>query len=384
MQLNSEQKQLIIEGIRKEVCEMTRAYLDTFADKSTAKPIDPEEFRLIINSATPSHGITLGKAETKQLELEQASIAMQHFLHACRIESRYSADTKKAPIYLYNGNTGLYTNDTCDIVDILKETDTAKLLHHSLSVLEKFIYDRVPEKKPNPEGHFIATPTGILNVRTLEKMPLSPYKVFTWGVKVPFIKDMPCPSILDNGTPWSFDKWIDSIEIDCADAEKHDLIWDAVAAAILPPSVTGYKAVCVHDAKFSENYNGKSTLINFIAHICGTSMYAGIELNKAESAHKIAMSGPIFEDHIGRIPGLSAYLDYDRRSQITMEMYNPNNNKSLDGMTVLRVPFKGHITKPVPNIKHCYTSDKDTLTYIFSHAMEHAHERLMDKAWPVA
>ena len=169
----------------------------------------------------------------------------------------------KSPLYLYNPETGLYT-DSDDMIDALIyafdsriDVNTYQKVKHIIRIESKF-REQLSSKELLPVGN------GILNKETKELHPFSPQYILTSKIATAYNPDVTPPIF---GGKFNFNDWLK--EIACNDEEVITLLWQVMNEAINPLQTRGKLVILTGSGN-----NGKGTFQDLLKNLVGEGNYS--------------------------------------------------------------------------------------------------------------
>ncbi|QGW99814.1 DNA primase family protein [Streptococcus ruminicola] len=217
----------------------------------------------------------------------------------------------KSPLYLYNPETGLYT-DSDDMIDALIyafdsriDVNTYQKVKHIIRIESKF-REQLSSKELLPVGN------GILNKETKELHPFSPQYILTSKIATAYNPDVTPPTF---GGKFNFNDWLK--EIACNDEEVITLLWQVMNEAINPLQTRGKLVILTGSGN-----NGKGTFQDLLKNLVGEGNYSTLRPEQFKG----------FE--LGSLIGKTLNIGDDIENSFLPEVSNLKTITSGDALTI--------------------------------------------------
>ena len=189
--------------------------------------------------------------------------------HTRFVQLKTNRTDNSPPVYLYNEDEGIYTNNRA-MIDRYMRIVEGKLSRHDQNEIYNFLQDTAEVVELTKDRYLIPVNNGIFDLRTKELKSFSSEYVFTSKVKTDYVDNPEHPDF-DDG--WNIEKWI--MEIANDDVEVFILLWQVIADAINGNYSRKRSIWLVGDGS-----NGKGTYQDLIRHLVGTENVAGLKIDQ--------------------------------------------------------------------------------------------------------
>ena len=173
----------------------------------------------------------------------------------------------KSPLYLYNPETGLYT-DSDDMIDALIYAFDSRLDVNTYQKVKHIIRIESELKEQLSSKELLAVGNGILNKETKELHPFSPEYIITSKIATAYNPSVKLPTF---GGKFNFNDWLK--EIACNDDEVITLLWQVMNEAINPLQTRGKLVILT-----GKGNNGKGTFQDGNFSTLRPDQFKGFEL----------------------------------------------------------------------------------------------------------
>lgn len=192
--------------------------------------------------------------------------------HTRFVQLKTNRTDNNPPVYLYNEDEGIYTNNRA-MIDRYMRIVEGKLSRHDQNEIYNFLQDTAEVVELTKDRYLIPVNNGIFDLRTKELKSFSSEYVFTSKVKTDYVDNPEHPDF-DDG--WNIEDWI--MEIANDDVEVFILLWQVIADAINGNYSRKRSIWLVGDGS-----NGKGTYQDLIRHLVGTENVAGLKIDQFSS-----------------------------------------------------------------------------------------------------
>lgn len=234
------------------------------------------EHQYIVNAGKANEKIVTPVPEPKDVAKNLREVCHFAFIG-------YGGATDKSPLYLFNFDTGLYT-DSVDLFNRLCAKFDNRLKPRVWADTRAFIRTSTRLMKPFEENALIPVANGVFNLRTKRLQPFSPNYAITSKIKTAYREGAQKPTL---GGWFDFDKWLDSIA--CGDSEIVTLLWQVMNEAI-NPNRTRRKMVILTGS----GNNGKGTFQALLENLIGRENVSSLKPDQFGEKHLLAaLSGKV-------------------------------------------------------------------------------------------
>lgn len=198
---------------------------------------------------------------------------MAELLTICRIDS----DEGTKPVYYYNPDQGIYTNDReflKDFVSVIEPRHNEKRASDCIYHLTRKAPHRTPEANP----FLVIVGNGIYNRKTKQLEPYTPLKVFTHKIATNYNPNAKSPKIKG----WEFDSWL--LDLFNNDKDLYTLALQLLSAVVRGESL----------AKMfwfvGEGGTGKGTLQELFINLIGRQNIASIKITDLDANNRFTLA----------------------------------------------------------------------------------------------
>ena len=217
----------------------------------------------------------------------------------------------KSPLYLYNPETGLYT-DSDDMIDSLIYAFDSRSDVNTYQKVKHIIRIKSELKEQLSSKELLAVGNGILNKDTKELYPFSPQYVITSKIATAYNPNVELPTF---GGKFNFNDWLK--EIACNDDEVITLLWQVMNEAINPLQTRGKLVILT-----GKGNNGKGTFQDMLKNLIGNGNFSTLRPDQFKG----------FE--LGSLVGKTLNIGDDIENNFLPEVSNLKSITSGDSITI--------------------------------------------------
>ena len=217
----------------------------------------------------------------------------------------------KSPLYLYNPETGLYT-DSDDMIDALIYAFDSRLDVNTYQKVKHIIRIKSELKEQLSSKELLAVGNGILNKETKELHPFSPEYIITSKIATAYNPSVKLPTFSGK---FNFNDWLK--EIACNDDEVITLLWQVMNEAINPLQTRGKLVILT-----GKGNNGKGTFQDLLKNLVGEGNYSTLRPEQFKG----------FE--LGSLIGKTLNIGDDIENSFLPEVSNLKTITSGDALTI--------------------------------------------------
>lgn len=217
----------------------------------------------------------------------------------------------KSPLYLYNPETGLYT-DSDDMIDALIYAFDSRLDVNTYQKVKHIIRIKSELKEQLSSKELLAVGNGILNKETKELHPFSPEYIITSKIATAYNPSVKLPTF---GGKFNFNDWLK--EIACNDDEVITLLWQVMNEAINPLQTRGKLVILT-----GKGNNGKGTFQDMLKNLVGDGNFSTLRPDQFKG----------FE--LGSLVGKTLNIGDDIENNFLPEVSNLKSITSGDSITI--------------------------------------------------
>lgn len=217
----------------------------------------------------------------------------------------------KSPLYLYNPETGLYT-DSDDMIDALIYAFDSRLDVNTYQKVKHIIRIKSELKEQLSSKELLPVGNGILNKETKELHPFSPQYVITSKIATAYNPNAKLPTFSGK---FNFNDWLK--EIACNDDEVITLLWQVMNEAINPLQTRGKLVILT-----GKGNNGKGTFQDLLKNLVGEGNYSTLRPEQFKG----------FE--LGSLVGKTLNIGDDIENNFLPEVSNLKSITSGDSITI--------------------------------------------------
>lgn len=217
----------------------------------------------------------------------------------------------KSPLYLYNPETGLYT-DSDDMIDALIYAFDSRLDVNTYQKVKHIIRIKSELKEQLSSKELLPVGNGILNKETKELHPFSPEYIITSKIATAYNPSVKLPTFSGK---FSFNDWLK--EIACNDDEVITLLWQVMNEAINPLQTRGKLVILT-----GKGNNGKGTFQDLLKNLVGEGNYSTLRPEQFKG----------FE--LGSLIGKTLNIGDDIENSFLPEVSNLKTITSGDALTI--------------------------------------------------
>lgn len=234
-----------------------------------------EECKYIVNEGKRNEKVVVPIPEPKDIAKNLKAVCRFAFIGRGDV-------TDKCPLYLYNYDTGLYT-DSVDLFNRLCAKFDSRLKPRAWADTRAFIRTSTKMIKPFENPDLIPVANGIFSLKTKKLLAFSPQYAITSKINTHYNAAARKP-ILAGG--FDFDKWLDSIA--CGDVEVVALLWQIMNEAINPNHTRGKLAILLGDGN-----NGKGTFQSLLINLIGLDKVSTLRPDQFEGHKLSSLAGKV-------------------------------------------------------------------------------------------
>lgn len=261
--------------------------------------------------ADPEHQYEDKKAKEIKAYRPNPSQTASELLKLCSFTLIGKGKSDKSPLYLYNPETGLYT-DSDDMIDSLIYAFDSRLDVNTYQKVKHIIRIKSELKEQLSSKKLLAVGNGILNKDTKELYPFSPQYVITSKIATAYNPDITPPTF---GGKFNFNDWLK--EIACNDDEVITLLWQVMNEAINPLQTRGKLVILT-----GKGNNGKGTFQDLLKNLVGEGNYSTLRPEQFKG----------FE--LGSLVGKTLNIGDDIENNFLPEVSNLKTITSGDALTI--------------------------------------------------
>lgn len=273
-----------------DISSDTAEAIESFEKKKQEKSKYKNPIESIVNSDFTQQLHDAGKAEMERMwevyheakkengntrkpfKINPITVAYILKRHTRFVQLKTNRTDNNPPVYLYNEDEGIYTNNRA-MIDRYMRIVEGKLSRHDQNEIYNFLQDTAEVVDQTKDRYLIPVNNGIFDLRTKELKPFSPEYVFTSKVKTDYVDNPEHPDF-DDG--WNIEKWI--MEIANDDVEVFILLWQVIADAI-NGNYSRKRSIWL----VGEGSNGKSSYQDLLRNVIGIENVAGLKIDQFSS-----------------------------------------------------------------------------------------------------
>ena len=203
------------------------------------------------------------KNGTVAIHMPSVSQIAEELMDVCHFVLIGKGKSDRSPLYLYNPETGLYT-DSDDLIDSLIYAFDSRIDVNTYNKVKHIIRIKSKLKEPLNDKNLLAVGNGILNRKTKELLPFSPNLIITSKIKTAYNPRAILPTF---GGKFIFTDWLK--EIACNDDEIITLLWQVMNETINPLQTRGKMVILTGSGN-----NGKGTFQDLLKNLVGEGNYS--------------------------------------------------------------------------------------------------------------
>ena len=206
--------------------------------------------------------------EEKTKKEESNLIKISDILDYLFDEYRFITTMDTEDVYYYDG--GVYKPAEPlikkEVESILGESATRYIVEEVIGHIKRSTY--IDRSEINKEKNYLPLKNGLLNLQTFELEPFTPEKIFTYKIDVEYNKEADCPM---------FKKFVSEV------VRPEDVpILQEYAGYLLYPDMPAHKSLWLYGI----GRNGKSTFVNIMKGILGSSNVVSVPLEQLDGSHR--------------------------------------------------------------------------------------------------
>ena len=289
--------------------------------------------------------------------------------------------TDKSPLYVFNYDTGLYS-DSADLFNQLCHTFDTRVHPKTWDSIKKVVRLKTKMRPTFSDPTLIPVNNGVVNLETKKLMPFSPDYVITAKISTDYQVN-PVKPLFDG--KFDFDNWLS--EIACHDNEVITLLWQIMNEAINPNHTRGKMAIL-----YGEGNNGKGTFQGLLINLIGLSNVSALKPDQFMEKFKLSsligkvcnIGDDISSKYLDEVSDLMSIVTGDTITieekhlpsyEVSLKLFClfsgnvlPNARNKSQGWyrRLCIVPFNADFngSKEIPEIKNIYLKDRQLLEWV--------------------
>ena len=289
--------------------------------------------------------------------------------------------TDKSPLYVFNYDTGLYS-DSADLFNQLCHTFDTRVHPKTWDSIKKVVRLKTKMRPTFSDPTLIPVNNGVVNLETKKLMPFSPDYVITAKISTDYQVN-PVKPLFDG--KFDFDNWLS--EIACHDDEVITLLWQIMNEAINPNHTRGKMAIL-----YGEGNNGKGTFQGLLINLIGLSNVSALKPDQFMEKFKLSsligkvcnIGDDISSKYLDEVSDLMSIVTGDTITieekhlpsyEVSLKLFClfsgnvlPNARNKSQGWyrRLCIVPFNADFngSKEIPEIKNIYLKDRQLLEWV--------------------
>ena len=311
--------------------------------------------------------------------IEDVAKALRKYCHFTFIGIGRTTD--KSPLYVFNYDTGLYS-DSADLFNQLCHTFDTRVHPKTWDSIKKVVRLKTKMRPTFSDPTLIPVNNGVVNLETKKLMPFSPDYVITAKISTDYQVN-PVKPLFDG--KFDFDNWLS--EIACHDNEVITLLWQIMNEAINPNHTRGKMAIL-----YGEGNNGKGTFQGLLINLIGLSNVSALKPDQFMEKFKLSsligkvcnIGDDISSKYLDEVSDLMSIVTGDTITieekhlpsyEVSLKLFClfsgnalPNARNKSQGWyrRLCIVPFNADFngSKEIPEIKNIYLKDRQLLEWV--------------------
>lgn len=311
--------------------------------------------------------------------IEDVAKALRKYCHFTFIGIGRTTD--KSPLYVFNYDTGLYS-DSADLFNQLCHTFDTRVHPKTWDSIKKVVRLKTKMRPTFSDPTLIPVNNGVVNLETKKLMPFSPDYVITAKISTDYQVN-PVKPLFDG--KFDFDNWLS--EIACHDNEVTTLLWQIMNEAINPNHTRGKMAIL-----YGEGNNGKGTFQGLLINLIGLSNVSALKPDQFMEKFKLSsligkvcnIGDDISSKYLDEVSDLMSIVTGDTITieekhlpsyEVSLKLFClfsgnalPNARNKSKGWyrRLCIVPFNADFngSKEIPEIKNIYLKDRQLLEWV--------------------
>lgn len=311
--------------------------------------------------------------------IEDVAKALRKYCHFTFIGIGRTTD--KSPLYVFNYDTGLYS-DSADLFNQLCHTFDTRVHPKTWDSIKKVVRLKTKMRPTFSDPTLIPVNNGVVNLETKKLMPFSPDYAITAKISTDYQVN-PVKPLFDG--KFDFDNWLS--EIACHDNEVITLLWQIMNEAINPNHTRGKMAIL-----YGEGNNGKGTFQGLLINLIGLSNVSALKPDQFMEKFKLSsligkvcnIGDDISSKYLDEVSDLMSIVTGDTITieekhlpsyEVSLKLFClfsgnalPNARNKSQGWyrRLCIVPFNADFngSKEIPEIKNIYLKDRQLLEWV--------------------
>lgn len=311
--------------------------------------------------------------------IEDVAKALRKYCHFTFIGIGRTTD--KSPLYVFNYDTGLYS-DSADLFNQLCHTFDTRVHPKTWDSIKKVVRLKTKMRPTFSDPTLIPVNNGVVNLETKKLMPFSPDYAITAKISTDYQVN-PVKPLFDG--KFDFDNWLS--EIACHDNEVTTLLWQIMNEAINPNHTRGKMAIL-----YGEGNNGKGTFQGLLINLIGLSNVSALKPDQFMEKFKLSsligkvcnIGDDISSKYLDEVSDLMSIVTGDTITieekhlpsyEVSLKLFClfsgnalPNARNKSKGWyrRLCIVPFNADFngSKEIPEIKNIYLKDRQLLEWV--------------------